>query len=1081
MKMAEVGNDFAQHDPAFEQFLISKDWLKSAVGKATSVVREHPIYTRLRNAYTRTQEARVESQRMKGLIKEQNEARLKAVVKQEKGALVQKLRQFIARLEEKKRRLAALTIPDQPINVDDKDVKDLLRFVDILTKRSVSQLGTQPEFFYNMECGEAKGTKGSCPRRDGSENALMPHQWLVGSVMWPEFETRGIALLHPVGSGKTCSGISAINTLVAAMRLGKNNGYDSAFIIVPKESLVDIWKKDISCTCGSDFLTQNLVEHKNALDVINEKEGIRLRITFVLLTRKLEVKSFENSFVIWDECQNAKNPKGTTPQGQNNAAILYDMLMETKRVKMVLLSAGFVENSPADICVLNLVKPRNADGQIVDPFPDDRDYRDGKRGVGWSPASWFEKRNHEFDKLFRDSLGEIDSEAITRMCKGLTSYVNFQSLGRNTVYPGIRVSPYPTIVRKVKGEITYTVDREDPRVSKSIQQILVNVERNLISEIEWFDTYFIDENNDSNVGTVYQLRKGNGGPPTLKMEALLNNVKKLQSPEGLLLSDGTTESVKKQSIFCEAPGMVAYVQNQFLHRGIADEWITLKDVPYDPSNDTKSMVAKMKTKYLPTDKKRWISLELGTGETKNTTFEKRQTVLQSFFNLPENADGSLAAGILFGKTSREGKSFFDTNIMHLPGGTGITGNDHDGQGSYVKSNRSMRNQVLGRITRFMSHCRLDPDHRYVRYMFYIFRNPTGDSQTKDMDGFLQSGELTDTEKTLRAMEAASIDASLYSSSTVPAAVASGLAPVKSRSVCFIETEWVTDSENTVMVVPEVVADIAPITFKTQIMPPFMNTSDVNSLGWGCRGSGKAFVTLPPMWTAAHEIIFVELWIKMWEVQMARATAGEPVSAYWARCILGPFVPPGTEFRFTHRGVVLNNKLTVLNSAFASAVVEVTEYVLPSGDVAKLGKDLRQILGDATIRTSVPAGFSVFGRRPSFEPRFVASVEQSLFERAEALKAGKFIWSTVSRSSRWNEALNTWAVLGEVPTDRAQGELSIITEASADEQVHLLWVLIALRGRLCSADQQRVMFETVVLEREMRRATQALKRAEAIAE
>jgi len=238
--------------------------------------------------------------------------------------------------------------------------------------------------------------------------SLFPQQRIIRDYMQFDSPYRGILLYHELGSGKTAASIATAegyvnkkkviimtpaslsqnyeNELVRVSKLGLNlkkswtllkvdkknvetmkkiNEYGISTKFIKKEGLVwiPLYKEDVD---GAEKIKENIkYSSMNSDDKTSIDETIshivRNRYTFINyngLTQKkiteLGKDFFNNTFIVIDEVHNFIS---RVVNGSKLARTIYDLLMTSKDVKMVLLSGTPIINSPYEIAsLINLIR-----------------------------------------------------------------------------------------------------------------------------------------------------------------------------------------------------------------------------------------------------------------------------------------------------------------------------------------------------------------------------------------------------------------------------------------------------------------------------------------------------------------------------------------------------------------------------------------------------------------------------------------------------------------------------------------------------------------------------------------------------
>ena len=187
---------------------------------------------------------------------------------------------------------------------------------------------------------------------------------------------RGLLVWHSLGSGKTCTAISAIDNFIKYCEAEHRSPFSGGgkasvdvsskphiFIVLPpKKSLETNMRKELSNSCPS--IIKDIVERArqkgSKIDmsnrVINRYVSI---VSYVSLSNRLKrgVLDLENSLIVADEAHNLNEPP---PQFAKQYAYLVERIKATKQCKIMLMTATPIYKSLADLSrILNLLKRPN--------------------------------------------------------------------------------------------------------------------------------------------------------------------------------------------------------------------------------------------------------------------------------------------------------------------------------------------------------------------------------------------------------------------------------------------------------------------------------------------------------------------------------------------------------------------------------------------------------------------------------------------------------------------------------------------------------------------------------------------------
>ncbi len=1022
---------------------------------------------------------------------------------------------------------------------------------------------------------------GSCPvdRRVLDRNdAIFPYQKLAGYLMWPELDLRGIFLLHPVGSGKTCTAISAINSLLISLILGRNNGITKAWVINPKlQNNADYWN-DLKCVCGSAIMSGAKRHSSGGRESISiEFKDHRghtktLVINFLVYSKSFDGGKdvFENSLVIFDECHNMMNPKVIGHWGEKNALYLRYLLMHTKHMKLVLASATPIESHPSELALLNLIKLRGADGKPIDPFPDEF-MADSSLGLPDNPhihksSSKFdtkEKRDQfkklrdaafEADPRFRIVNGQFTPEAaenIAKMVRGCISYINIPKIGRGVVYPQIRAGPNDLTGERLQAQ----------------QQAVAN---NNMRELPTVDVIYVTETNrdkikmirraNAQAGTYTPWNAVSGKYVSGKIEKLVDVVGELMDPA----KGHTFKNVDGSEVTEIANKQVIWANDAQTFRGIAqilekklgvNVYFLRDDNPklnkarptslfrlIDGASQTEIKKTDWEDKtvnawiqqFKQADKKprAWMVYERGYSTDKGAgtfTEQTMQSVMNKIYNHRLNVHGDYVHGIIIGNSAREGKSFFESTHLHFvdmpPKKTkeeleALISNapvQQQQQQQVVAKQRnaynmSMRNQVMGRISRMQSHCKLAPEQVYVRYIAYVTQVADGGKPTAEELAVQMSGKPILSDATVDIMQANALDKTLFESDG-DTLVAGGAHSTHHRDkrvdphgpVCGIRN-WSWDPAKQVKpgynpADPGELHFQTPVPVFTAQMNRLKSVYDAGMEAKTCRGQGELYVHPPPEWNAEHEHAFQTL-LEMYQAMFVKhgkclMYPGDMDQVNWATHEIKR-VFNATEVMHSGDGFVFktrppNTKTSQLEQQQARKLKSSGETTLfvkfatlvrrakkkssmkqwwinavnNSGEVMEwsLEGEVQDMRLDGGNRAIEIAEFTGRLKDPYFcnavpeiKPR--RSVEEALHARSmniTAAASSRFSGLMSFKNAEWSKEYDRWAVLGRVPLQHWQ-------HASDLEKIHGLALLMRIRGALCSVEKQEDWFTRISLVR-----------------
>ena len=629
-------------------------------------------------------------------------------------------------------------------------------------------------------------------------NRLLGAQRLASVLMWPELPNRGLLLAHPVGTGKTCTFVAILNSFVEALRLGRSprlgrstidHPINRAYIIVPKATIINDFHEEISNKCGSKEVTEAYREDKRANPKLTRTIRLRVgertfHVTFVVLTQQTGVpNTFENSLVMFDEAHNMVNPKNTNSDGMANAFMIRAKLLKARNCKVVIATATPVEEHPSELAILNVIKPRDSRGHVVNPFPDemlgpDGSVSEGRAGVIQrsdltSPSDTSEENQKKIERLknariklwneeFENEKQNVMIDAVMRRSAGLVSFVDAQRHGAGDTYPRVRVS----------------VDAfKSLSKPKDIAEFEKHLALNHAGRLPAIDSVIVADGRKKPLegGPGHFPWNGNRGKPTAKAFAFAKQAWSLAN-EGLELTDASTgsssvEKANKQVVYAQMPASFGYLamaveQHAKNVSGVTPKFIWLDDVCDWLAKCERTKLAECVNDWIK-DQKKWNvkrawAVSVARQNTKHTesALFRAASMLESAYNHPENVNGEVIHAIFIDKRSAEGKSYKQSTHMHI---VDVPTRSKGSSGENWTTNRGMRAQVLGRVSRLRSHCDLPPEQRYVRYFMYATSFASGKSN--EMKALKDSAKNGEADVTLEALMKSAVDSELYEKKT----------------------------------------------------------------------------------------------------------------------------------------------------------------------------------------------------------------------------------------------------------------------------------------------------------------------------
>ena len=755
------------------------------------------------------------------------------------------------------------------------------------------------------------------------DKVLMPFQYLVGAMMAPGNRIRGLMTLHPPGSGKTCVGVAAINTLKAV----QNNPYKRVYIVVPNTEMKESWLGAIKCTCGSQDVVQSMTDDTKKEFKIGD---ITVQICALTLANEKRWSGFgsdrslEQSLIIFDETHKMSSRQGTNTLGLINAVQWRDYINKARDCKVLLLTATPIEEK-YETSILNLIKPRDQNGNILDPFPDER-WLPSRKPEGefghylpfgsalvdrnnQTSKQAFEHKQQRWRELFENN-GQLNVDRMKDYCYGLCSYVDIEHAARapeRGPFPAIRTSGCDFHV-DTAGMMTITPNANLCSLQQPVEQ------SNRAEDMVEFDVVRVEATDDERPNLVKKKMsekevashatgrislnagyKGTGGDSRCnsKVRAAIQLILQLgKTGGGLPIPEAACSSTQASSFNIRSSGVVGRSEravkqairvetgkgtvsiknliNELMQNKIkVCDWQNLPPLTINDEQD--ECQRKRKLKQLKDSIKRearearqnwsqvWVSFE-AIGATSSSLISE---AMKQCFNEDKE---DLFDGIIYGNSAETGQSFF--RVTHL----------HRLQPPRSKSNR---NQSNARIRRLDSHCDLPEAQRYTRIFQYL--GVSGNSPTFDT---LQHKKVIDDTVSMKdlvvnCMKSTAIDCPLFSdingvtrvvdrfNAAAPLDKGDQRTPPFSTLRCA-SYNWKMFARFEPFKPLEGIVSFMPIYSSSQQPAVVQGTSNLPAEQQCRRVNGSAFFRMPTDWTQSLETAFQELYVEE-ETTRRRAT------------------------------------------------------------------------------------------------------------------------------------------------------------------------------------------------------------------
>lgn len=477
-------------------------------------------------------------------------------------------------------------------------------------------------------------------------------------------DARGILLYHSVGSGKTLTSISIAEEF---RKVGRD------IIILSSKSLQNNYKKEIKTYLD---LSKSKLDENEISNIINQYKFVTSNAKNMIQSLDDKLTSFiskfqnkeedslinlENKVIIIDEAHNLFN---SIVNGSKIANEFYDIIMNTKNIKLIFLTGTPIINNPFEIAVaFNMLH-----GPIYGPI----NSKESKRKKNYYTI--LPEYYSDFQKYFIDlSSNNLKNEdKFKNRIFGLVSYYG---------------DMYTNLVKSIKNEIKELKTKENypDRLPIKIEIIkmalLQNIEYMKARDIEKKETSkfygkgIVKEKNA--VSTSYRIKSrqlSNIYIPDVQ-ELTLYNFNKY-SPKIVSIYNNIIQNHKNQ---------ISLVYSTFLESGL------LSFVKYLELNNY--------TSYSNTNSNN-LHYAIFSGQQSS---EEKENIIK-ICNSEDNKDGKLISILLISKSGAEGLDLKNVRSVHI---------------MEPYWNYSLIEQIIARAVRYKSHDMLPKNQQNVQTYIYL--------------------------------------------------------------------------------------------------------------------------------------------------------------------------------------------------------------------------------------------------------------------------------------------------------------------------------------------------------------------------
>ncbi len=560
-----------------------------------------------------------------------------------------------------------------------------------------------------------------------SKEYLQYHQFIVNQYFINFPHARGLLIQHPPGTGKT--------VLASSIAIHFANQGEKVIILTPK-SLQDNFKNGIKQyventkidNINNDNFTYLSLNANNVLDQVGRIDQTEVNKRFEKSLGDLgdiikRGNKLDDSLLIIDEAHNLSN--GVT-NGSKNAVGLYDLILEAKNLKVILLTGTPIVNDAYELGILfNMIKGYIYDGKIR--------------------TTLFPEIRNEFNEYFVDkkTMNVKNIDMFTNRVYGLSTYYGpfYETAGKKTDI--IKRKNYPDEYRLIVETVPMSSEQfsrydfartKEKEESASGYKPIVNVR---FEKKSGSSTYRIASRQISNyVIPMYALGDIQGKKARKKF------INKITVPDLVNLNKFSPKFKKLIENINKHPG-IAVVHSDFVSgEGINLFALVLDQIGYTqwspkttggawfynfgPGSGTYAY--NDDSIYYGGKSKKYAVL------TGNVDPEDRTKILQ-YINTKQNKKGDLLKILLISSAGSEGISVFNARSIHLMSSMW---------------NYAAINQIIARVIRLHSHDDLPASERNVQPYIYLSDYPSDYKDTwekenkkrKDVGGKMEIWEET---------------------------------------------------------------------------------------------------------------------------------------------------------------------------------------------------------------------------------------------------------------------------------------------------------------------------------------------------
>lgn len=233
--------------------------------------------------------------------------------------------------------------------------KGIAESIGLYTNESLNKSICSKEEFKELSSGEPQKTK------------IFNHQQIIARLMTSHTPYNELLLYHEMGSGKTCSAISAIEKSKT-----EQYGIRRALILAKGEGLLESFKKELTSSTCTDG--QYIPENYKTLNADTRTRRVNKMLgkfydfnTFEVFAKSIKRKTvreintqYSNFFIVMDEIHNIRIQSSSNEKERKMYNQFHRFLHAVSGCKILLLSGTPMKDNVGEIgAIMNLILPMN--------------------------------------------------------------------------------------------------------------------------------------------------------------------------------------------------------------------------------------------------------------------------------------------------------------------------------------------------------------------------------------------------------------------------------------------------------------------------------------------------------------------------------------------------------------------------------------------------------------------------------------------------------------------------------------------------------------------------------------------------